>query len=165
MARVCEHSVEGARDATQVKCVRQQCAVANLAPGPRAHEPPQLGMALPPLHAERVGPESGASSIVGIRTDHRSFQVIGDLGSSASIRGARAIRLWDRKQNDAPLVALIPSRVWMRGVDQHVVFLVDDCPTGRRAMRSGSPSARQIPRNETRVPRESHPSRPRAVEP
>ena len=47
MARVCEHSVEHARDATQVKCVRQQCAVANLAPGPRAHEPPQLGMALP----------------------------------------------------------------------------------------------------------------------
>ena len=47
MARMCEHSVERARDATQVKCVCQQCAVANLAPGPRAHEPPQLGMALP----------------------------------------------------------------------------------------------------------------------
>src|SRR5271155_385416 len=47
MARMCEHSVERARDATQVKCVCQQRAVANLAPGPRAHEPPQLGMALP----------------------------------------------------------------------------------------------------------------------
>src|SRR4030095_6385150 len=47
MARVCEHSVERARDATQVNCVYQQCAVANLAPRPRTHEPPQLGMALP----------------------------------------------------------------------------------------------------------------------
>jgi hypothetical protein len=47
MARVREHSVERVRDATQVKCVYQQCAVANLAPGPRAHEPPQLGMAIP----------------------------------------------------------------------------------------------------------------------
>src|SRR5579864_3362794 len=46
-ARVCKHGVERARDAVQVKCIGQQCAVANLAPGPRAHEPPQLGMVLP----------------------------------------------------------------------------------------------------------------------
>ena len=157
MARVCEHSVEGARDATQVKCVCQQCAVANLAPGPRAHEPPQLGMALPcrlsglvlkaaerlelALHSKQLLDRGSAkraiaplrttilqaasvvsggrgpkvSSIVGIRTDHRSFQVIGDLGSSASIRGARAIRLWDRKQNDAPWSRLSVSRRDARG--------------------------------------------------
>ncbi len=47
MARACEHGVERARDAIQVKCACQQCAVANLAPGLRAHEPPQLGVGLP----------------------------------------------------------------------------------------------------------------------
>lgn len=41
MARLHEHGVERAWDATQVKCVHQQGPVANLAPGPRTHEPPQ----------------------------------------------------------------------------------------------------------------------------
>ena len=31
----------------QVKCICQQCTVANLALGPRAHKPSQLGMELP----------------------------------------------------------------------------------------------------------------------
>ena len=47
MARVCKHSFERTRDASQVKRVCQQCAIANLAPSSRAHEPPQLGMTLP----------------------------------------------------------------------------------------------------------------------
>ena len=47
MVQLIKVTPQRARDATQIKCVCQQCAVANLAPGPRAHEPPQLGMAFP----------------------------------------------------------------------------------------------------------------------